>query len=72
MLRVLRWMEGAHARRGGSPEAVFKPWRGWDEKKGVHPPLVTIAFLWAGRLQLGWHKGWSNVHPNVVAGPCMS
>lgn len=29
------------------PEAMSKPWRGWVEKKGVHPPLVTVSFLQA-------------------------
>lgn len=40
-------MEGACACRDGRPEAVSKPWKGWDEKKGVFPPLVTVSFLQA-------------------------
>lgn len=43
-LRVLGGgMEGACARRDGCPEAVSKPWKGWDEKKGVFSPLVTVS-----------------------------
>lgn len=47
MLQVRGRKEGACARRGGGPEAISKPSSGWDEKKGVQPPLVTVSFLWA-------------------------
>ena len=47
MLRVLGGMEGARARRRAGPEAMPKPWKSRDEKKVVHPPLVTVSFLWA-------------------------
>jgi len=47
VLRVLGGMEGARARRRAGPEAMPKPWKSRDEKKVVHPPLVTVSFLWA-------------------------
>lgn len=50
VLQVPGRMEGACAHRGGGPEAGMAPhgwWSlgGWDEKKGVRPPMVTVFFL---------------------------
>lgn len=29
----------------GGPEAISKSLSGWEEKKGVRPPMVTVFFL---------------------------
>lgn len=47
VLRVPGGMKGACTSRGSGPEAMSKARKGWEEKKRVHPPLVTVSFLQA-------------------------